>query len=216
MINPSDRKTQSERKLYLNEIRINSQLPELEDSTQISLRRSQEIRERVVVLFINCMVAFDQISGEQAVTFFHRFGLLKSLTNKERSFLDSLSDEEKLDESWKCEGILVMLWVLRKAQELPFPDHLCNLNDIPTDNWPVQNLETNPISFIQEAASLRDKEEILDQYDLHFRLNWARLDAEARDQHYENMNARVVYERQYAFNWLLRRKDQNWDDITST
>jgi hypothetical protein len=66
-----------------------------------------------------------------------------------------------------------------------------------------------------DGAALRPTSEILDAFDLHFRLHWAARQA-VQVEHTEppvGLDLGVLQERRHAENWLVRFEDAEWDDV---
>jgi hypothetical protein len=64
------------------------------------------------------------------------------------------------------------------------------------------------------SARLRPVGEILDALDLCFRLHWALTEARVNDgPEVKGVEGGAVLERHYAFNWLTRFQEANWDDV---
>ena len=121
--------------------------------------------------------------------------------------------EKKTRESWKYEGIYVLLWALNQVDELYFPAGMINMDDLKIRDYPIGK-DKDPKDFINSALSIREKAEILDANDLYYRLDWACVDARLKNTTPEGVNPAVVYERHYALNWLINYSDQDWDDVS--
>ena len=68
----------------------------------------------------------------------------------------------------------------------------------------------------ENSVTLKSKQEILDELDKTYRMNWACVDARIKGQAPTgNINPSVIYERHYALNWLTKYHDQNWDNVTT-
>jgi hypothetical protein len=68
----------------------------------------------------------------------------------------------------------------------------------------------------RQRATLRSKQEVLDQADLILRLGWACDDARmAQKLAPGNLNPEIVVERHHTLNWLIRYLNQEWDDVTT-
>ena len=209
----SERKEKNERILSQRGIKINKHLPCIEDENTTKIRSSIEIAQRVTVLAVTNMVAFNAIPGEEAIDYLKTNKLWYLVTPDEKAFLADPSDEKKTIETWKSEAIWVLMWALNKIEDLGFPDHLCNLNDIPYNHYPVGK-DKDPHNFINFAGEPRTKSEIIDANDLYYRFHWACVDARINNKSIEELNPDVVYERHYALNWLINYMDQEWDDIS--
>jgi hypothetical protein len=207
------RKTASEKVLADRQININTGMPVVAYAAETTLRTLQEIAERVVVLAMTTTVAFGSLSGEAAMHYLVQHKLQHAVTPRELAFLQNPTDELKNQETWKCECIWVLMWALQVVDELPFPDTLANLNDIPAEKYPVGD-NKNPLDFIEKMTTLRSKSEILDANDLYYRLDWACVDARLTKQEMTAAHPGVVYERHYALNWLINYRNQPWDEVT--
>ncbi|HEU0126099.1 MAG TPA: DUF4272 domain-containing protein, partial [Flavobacterium sp.] len=122
-------------------------------------------------------------------------------------------DDRKMYETWKCEGIWTLTWALKKVETLDFPNEFCNLENISAENYPVGK-DKDPFDFINAVNEVRSKNEILDAADLYYRYNWACVDERIKGNQIEGINPGIVYERQYALNWLIHYMDQDWDHVT--
>lgn len=207
------RKEQSEKILQKKGIKINYNLPHIESEEETTIRTPAEIAQRTVVLAILNFVAFNGLTGEEAIKYLKKYNLFQFITPDEDDFLQNPTEEKKNKESWKCEGIWTLLWALKIVDDLGDPDEMCNLNDVPADKYPI-NQDRDPNLFIRNNLQSRTKSEILDANDLYYRMNWACVDARINGHEVKYLNSGVVYERQYALNWLINYMDQDWDDIS--
>lgn len=207
------RKYESEDVAINNKIKVNSHLPYIEDDNEVELRSAKAIAERVCVLAVTNFVAFDSLSGKEAIEYLKRYDLWQYVTPNELDFLENPTTEKKNQETWKCECIWTLMWALGKVEDLGFPDELCQLQEIPEDEYPVQ-AGKDPNDFINSITESRSVKEILDANDLYYRLDWACVDARLNNQEMTAVNPGVVYERHYALNWLINYMNEDWDDVT--
>lgn len=210
---PLSRKERSENILKKKGIKINYNLPHIEDESETNLRRPKEIGRRVSVLATVNLVAFNAMTGQQAIGYLKHYHLLQYLTPKEKEFLNNPTDELKNAETWKCEGIWVLLWALKVVDEIGSPAEMCDLNKVNQNTYPIGQ-DKDPNLFIDRIESSRSKTEILDANDLYYRLDWTCVDARINNVQLDNLHQGVVYERHYALNWLVNYMDQEWDDIS--
>ncbi|OJJ14557.1 hypothetical protein BKI52_42795 [marine bacterium AO1-C] len=208
-----ERKTHNEEILQTHQIKVNQNLPVIADEESVQLRSPQAIAERVALLAVTNIVAFNQMTGEQATDYLKKFNLWDKATPKEVDFLQNPTDERKAYETWKCEGIWTLLWALNVVPDLNFPDKLANLNDVPPAQYPI-GPDKNPNDFIAQIAEARSKAAILNANDLYYRINWACVDARLGGKEISQVNPGVVYERHYALNWLINYRNQPWDEVT--
>jgi len=112
--------------------------------------------------------------------------------------------------SQRMEACWLLLWALRLIPNLSRPDNFANserANEI---------IDTRSIDQFLIEAKLRDKSDILDALDLHFRYHWAVVDAELYGKKPPTgLQPDVVYQRHYALNWLTQFRDEDWDEITT-
>lgn len=207
------RKEKNEKILEENAIKINRNLPCIESEEETTLRTPKEIAQRVSALAVVNLVAFNSISPEEATEYLQNYNLWDFTTENEKEFLANPTDDKKANESWKCEGIWVLMWALNKIETLDFPDEFCDLENIDPDNYPVGQ-DKDPNIFIDSIVSIRSKSEILDANDLYYRFNWACVDDRINGREIEGINPGIVYERQYALNWLINYMEQDWDSVT--
>jgi hypothetical protein len=208
-----ERKAKNEEILERENIKINKHLPCVESERETTIRSAKEIAERVSVLAVTNLVAFNSISSEEAVDYLQNYKLWESVTEGEKEFLANPTDDRKMYETWKCEGIWTLMWALKKVDALDFPNEFCDLGNISSENYPVAK-DKDPFEFINAVHEVRSKKEILDAADLYYRYNWACVDERINGRQIENINPGIVYERQYALNWLIHYMDQDWDNVT--
>lgn len=209
-----ERKKVSEKILKEQGIKVNEKLPESISEAEVKLRTHQEIAERIVALALTNLVAFKNISGEQAIAYAKKHNISGFLTEKEIAFLENPTPEKMNHETWKCESIWVLSWALNNVAEIPFPDTLVNLAEIPEESYPIGS-KTDPLSFVRSISQLRSKAEILNANDLYYRMNWACVDARVKEEKVEVIHPGITYERHYALNWLINYRDQDWDDVST-
>ncbi|MBO9631531.1 MAG: DUF4272 domain-containing protein [Chitinophagaceae bacterium] len=208
-----ERKSRSEEILKANHVKLNTNLPCLKAEADTHIREAKEIAQRVVVLALTNLVAFNEITADIAKQYLTDFQLWDLVTLKEKDFLEDPTEEKKSYETWKCEGIWTLLWAINKVEHLPFPSTLCSLGDIPAGNYPVRS-DKDPNDFIKSVTAARSKAEIMDAADLYYRMDWACVDARLKGQQITELHPGVVFERHYALNWLVRYLDQQWDDVS--
>jgi hypothetical protein len=207
------RKEQTEAFLTAKGIKINLHLPHVEGEDETVVRPATEAAIRVTMLTVTNLVAFNTIDAKEAIDYLEHYNLVRYLTPDEKDFLANPTDDRKNQETWKCECIWVLLWYLNIVDDLEFPDHLCDLNTIDQNHYPIHP-DRDPNDFIKRDWQARSKAEVLDATDLYYRMNWACVDARINGQSIDIINSDVVYERQYALNWLVNYMNQEWDDIS--
>jgi len=207
------RKEKTEKILKNKGIKVNVNLPRVESENETTIREPKEIARRVTILATTNMVAYNRITGTQAIEYLKKYKLWKFVTPNEKSFVNNPTDEQKNQETWKSEGIWVLMWALKNVDEIEFPNKMVDLNKIPPEKYPIGE-EKDPNKFINSFNEIRSKSEILDVMDLYYRLDWACVDARINNREINKVLSGVVYERHYALNWLVNYMEQKWDDIS--
>ena len=87
------------------------------------------------------------------------------------------SDKERVEHSWKIEGLNVLLWSLSKFDDLSLPISMCDFEHIED----LPDLSVDPAEWIAKSK-LRNTEQILNEVDLTYRIHWATRDAELNNK----------------------------------
>lgn len=209
----ASRKSHNETLLQSLGIRVNKNLPCIESEAETTHRSTKEIAERAVALAITNLVAFNGMTGEQALEYLQKYNLLNLATPNEIDFLQNPTDERKNAETWKCEGIWTLLWALGIIPDLGSAADMCNLNNIEPSKYPIVR-DQNPSEFINKSFQPKSKKEILDMADLYYRIDWACVNARLKGEEMMEANPGVVYERHFALNWLIGYQGVEWDEIS--
>ncbi len=207
------RKERSEAILKVKGIKVNSSLPCIDAESETLIRTPKEIATRLCILAVTNFVANNVIPADIAIAYLQQYDLWAQTTPAEKEFLGHPTEERKNTESWKSECIYTLMWALGKIDELNFPYQLCDLNDIPEQDYPV-GAGKDPNTFINSISKTRSAAEILDANDLYYRIDWACIDVRLANVQLEEAISGVVYERHYALNWLIRYGEQDWDDVS--
>jgi hypothetical protein len=199
---------------FLKELKVPTleHLPLVEDFKEAQFRNDREVAERCIILYGIIFVVHGEASGEEMTDYLKEFDLWDKVSPNERKFLENKnpSDQDKVEHSWKIESLNVLLWSLNKFDDLELPINMCDFEHIED----LPDLSVDPTEWI-EKSRLRNKEEILNQVDLIYRIHWATRDAELNNKIIPgNFHPGIVFERHYALNWLVVYADE-WDDITT-
>ncbi|WP_199736685.1 DUF4272 domain-containing protein [Fibrisoma montanum] len=185
-------------------------LPCIIADEELQPRTKQDIVQRTIALAI---VAVKAEGLEDAIVqeVIRRFDAAPFFSPVERAFIDIAqpTDDDRLRFVWRYESLWVLLWALSFVDDLAFPDQIC---DVPATASIIQR--TGDYASMLAQATLRSPATLLDQADITYRLDWACVNARVMGQPAPaGLNASVVYERHYAFNWLTRYMDQPWDEV---
>jgi len=212
MLTSAERKARSEEICRRENIPVNPHLPLVEDELASTLRSLEEVAWRAMCL---CLVAMKGEGMEQpkVIEIITELGLANLLTPQESNFVfgGESSQEDFSKFSWRYESYWVLLWALGYLNELGKPDQVCDVERAVKTLWEYKR----PELFIAKAK-LRAHSEILDELDLVYRYDWACVDARLKGEDIPGkLHAGVVYERHYAFNWLVSYMEQEWDDVST-
>ena len=207
------RKARSLRRLRELGVRVPEGIPPVIGETEADLRPASEVAKRAMALFLVAVRAevIAQRRGPSAGELKDRLPLAaEAVSPAEEAFLEAAEPDEKQVPifSWRYELLLALQWALGMVPDLPLPTEVCDVPPLAR-----RMFDANAERFAGDAI-LRTAGEILDALDLHYRLHWAvrqaRLDKKPVPG---GIEGGVVYERHYAFNWLVRFEDAEWDAV---
>jgi Domain of unknown function (DUF4272) len=211
MTDPEKRKKRSEEMLKAQGIPINPSLPPIESEEETVPRSAQDIAKRVVGL---CAVALrgEGLKQQEIIDLLKGKDVWAFVTPEEKKFLlkKRPARQEMINFKWRYESLWVLLWALRRVEDLGAPISICNV-----ERAVRMVLEIPSEDFIRRAKS-RPISELLDEADLIYRYDWAVVDARLKGEEAPgNLDPGVVYERHYALNWLIGYMGQVWDDVAT-
>jgi hypothetical protein len=216
---PKDHKlTGEERKEYSNKflkqkgVPVLEHLPLVEDYREAKFRNEKEVAKKAVVLYGLIYVAHGEKTSKEMIDYFKKYNLWNSVSPEERQYLEkeNKTSEDNNPMTWRIENLNVLLWALGNFQTLSFPTTICNFSNY--SNLP--DLEVDPTPWI-ENSKLRNKEDILNQTDLIYRIHWATRDAGLKGKTMPaGLSEDIVMERHFALNWLTVYAE-DWDEITT-
>ena len=202
------RKANTESFLNTKGIKVNSNLPCIANSKNISVRTKEEIINRAYALMV--IAAYGEgvkkeqlqkpISDKQIVDF----------SPKEQSVLNiaEMNDQQQAYCTWRYESLYTLLWALNIVPAIKYPSEICDVQEVVS-----AILQPTRSEFI-EKSKLRSTEEILNELDKTYRMNWACVDARIKGEEVNgSLNASIIYERHYALNWLIKHQNQEWDNV---
>jgi len=183
-------------------------LPVIETEAEAKRRSTEEVALRAIALWIVALKGAG-LERKEVENLVKKYDIVNAFTPKERKFIQSpvVSEDERIQFTWRYECYWVMLWALGFVDDLGRPDAMCQ-----------------GVSFLRELgregflkkAKLRPAHEILDAADLIYRYHWATDDARINNRDPPSgLDPGVVAERHYALNWLVGYSDQEWDDVTT-
>ena len=207
------RKSQTEKILAKNNIPFIEHLPLIEEESEAKIRKPNEIAERILILTYLSYVAEVPKDKKIVIDFLKKYNLWSKVSIHEKELFEksTLTEHEKVEISWKCEAIWVLLWSINKVEKLEMPNETINVEEILAR---IPHLFHYPEEFIK-TAKVRSTSEILDMSDLIYRIHWAVRDAYLNQKSAPgNMDEEIVMERHLAINWITYYTD-DWDDVTT-
>jgi len=206
-----DRKAKSDQFLLDHNIKLNKNLPYIESSENVMLRSLPEVIDRAYALLIMAVLGEGGVEKERLnATIADKKITSFSPREKEVYAMNELDDSTRAYATWRYESLNVLLWALGKIETLVYPSEICNVGEV------VGGMLKPSREEFTNAAQLKSKEEILDELDKTYRMNWACVDARIKGEvPTGNINPSVLYERHYALNWLTRYLNQDWDKVST-
>lgn len=202
------RKAWAEDVLRAEGVPINPHLPMIESEAQITLRRPQEVADRLLALAL-VAVKGEGLEHDRVQAIIAERDAAALFTPAERAFIDTPEPamHDRIQFSWRYEAAWVLLWALRHFDGvLGVPRETC-------DPAAVAEMVCNRPNLA--GKGLRRANDILNEADLIYRYHWAVRQAgiDGKDPP-AGLNPGVVMERHHALNWLIGYDDgAEWDDV---
>ncbi|CAN5374086.1 DUF4272 domain-containing protein [soil metagenome] len=205
-----ERKQETEIYLKGLDIPFNLGLPPIEEEEEAVIRTATDIAKRIFILVYLGVYSEDGDRSE-ITEFFKSEELWDSVSEYEKKLLSKkkLTEKDKINISWRSEGIYLMLWAINKIDDLGLPIEQCDIGEL-LDLLP--NAFESTKDFVQNSTA-RPIREILDKSDLIYRLHWAVREADSNDEDIPgDIDTGIIQEWHYAINWITYY-DENWDEI---
>ncbi|NJS38323.1 MAG: DUF4272 domain-containing protein [Rhodobacteraceae bacterium] len=205
------RKDRSITQLLAEGVPVLYSLPGIETTATSPRRDPEEVIQRTIALAI---VAVKGETGDHAMglALIDQFDAAGYFTPAEQAFMDNPArdQQDRIQFTWRYEGVHVMLWALGIYDELGRPDQI---TDVPLLAETLRDLGPEGL---RAKARLRPQDQLLDAADLIYRYDWAVVSARLKGEDAPaGLDGGVVYERHYALNWLIGYMGQAWDDIST-
>lgn len=186
-------------------------LPVIKTVATSTRRTGEEVVQRCLALAV---VAVKGETGDHALaqSLITQFRAKNYFSPREQAFVDAPNptEQERVDHTWRYEGVEVLLWALGIYDQLARPDQIC---DVPRLAGVLRDLGPKGL---RRRARLRPQDQILDAADLAYRYHWAVVNARVTQKPVPtDLVPGVTYERLYALNWLIGYNNAAWDDITT-
>jgi hypothetical protein len=200
-------------------IYVTEWLPLIEGEEEAHFRTVQEVALRAAALLTVALHAevlmTESMDVKKARSYSDNvtktFGCNSAFSPEEKAFLKNKSPEERevIRFSWQYECLSVMLWALGLIEELSFPDRICDVGAS------VRIMSGhNSLEKLIAASTLRSHDELLDQADLIYRMDWGCVDARIKGLPMpRKLEGGVVMERHKCLNWLIGTDNAEWDNV---
>jgi len=178
------------------------------------VRDAEQIARRALALFSTVSLAF-QAPREDILNWLKSEGLWSELSPSELEFVSAERPTRKqiINASWKSEALIVLLWAIRKIDQLPAPNEQCDTALFKLHLPPF--VEMSVSSFISEAAR-RSDDILIDMADHILQLHWRARDARLHNRPMPpDLDIEVIQERHHAINWVIGYDGAPWDDVTT-
>jgi hypothetical protein len=178
------------------------------------VRSPEVVAERALALFAAVGRAFGSPSTEIAA-WLTEHALWPCLTESEVRFVNAeeMDSRDRINFSWQCERLVVLLWALKKVATLPPMTEQCDASVFQDALPPYASISVH--DFVRDAK-LRPDDELNKMCDFIYDLHW-----HARDGQLNNrppgkpVDAEIVQERHHAINWIVGYCSLPWDEVTT-
>ncbi len=207
------RKLETEKLLKKLNIPFIDHLPLIEEENEAKIRTAQEIAERILILtYLNYILEVPE-DKEKVIDFLESYNLWDNVSSEEKELFkkSNLTEQESINISWRSEAIWILLWTIKKVDNLELPIEQANISEIVSK---LPDFLSDPKDFI-DNVEIRPTSEILDISDLTYRLHWATRNTDLNNQPMPaNLSLSIIIERHYAINWVTYYAD-DWDEVTT-
>jgi hypothetical protein len=207
------RKAATEEALAKRGISVPASLPPVVSEIEVDLRSPREFAARCAALFA-CARRAESLKSTSPLPVeeirARMPGAFEGMSPKERAFMEvsAPAQQQIVNHLWRYESLAGLAWALGITGELPFPSGIC---DVPAL---ARAMRERILGEPPADARLQPLGAVLDALDLHFRLHWATTDARVKKvAPPQGLEPGVIFERHYAFNWLTRFQDADWDEV---
>lgn len=205
LMTPVDAKQRSEQQLRQLGVRVNQDLPLVEELSELSPRNAQEVMSRAFVLCYVIGVGHGR-PGKEMLERVRKASLESALSPQEQEWLAAkkLSPQTRGEVAWLVESVQACAWALGLVELHPLkhaPDELADHFLSPA---------IDPAARIQEAR-LRPMEELYAQADLFYRLHWAARQAQVDGTPFPEPEISVRMRRR-ALDWIVG-VPYEWDEV---
>lgn len=228
ILTPEERRTKTIEKLKKLEIAYNPNLPLMESSENVKLKRAEEVTKRALGCMLCIQLACSIRNGENyaEVLLFvlqqlNKWNIsIEDLLPKERLLIqnkftknnntDEFNKQDIIDIIWTYETYYSLIWSLDLItdKELMDASNICNTERAMAISGMISEL------FYNKPCKLRNTEKILDMLDLFYCYHWACVEKQIKPEtEIGKLNPEVVAERRRGLEWLIS-EEKDWNAIS--
>jgi hypothetical protein len=187
---------------------------EMEDFPLDEVRDTHTIARRALALFGVVGLALGAPKND-ILDWLKVEGLWDQLSPSELAYVSATEPtrKQKVEATWWSERLIVLLWALKKVEQLPAPDEQCDTALFQEVLPPFADMSV--AEFITSSRRLSE-DELLNMADKIMDLHW-----KARDTEIDSIQAppvvdiEIIQERHHAINWVIGYEGLSWDEVTT-
>ena len=178
------------------------------------IRDAKAIARRTLALFGTVGISLG--AGRDEVSQWLRVSdLWDELSPMEIAYLSEATPTKKqrIDATWKSEGLIVLLWSLGKISRLPAPNEQCDTSIFQKLLPPYASISV--ADFIS-SAERRGDDDLLAMADELLDFHWQARDAKINGRETPpHLDIEIIQERHHAINWVIGYDGLPWDEVTT-
>lgn len=185
-----------------------------EDLLPDEIRDAKAIAKRALALFGTVRLALGA-PRKDVVSWLREEDLWGELSPSELAYVSAHTPSKKqgINASWKSEGLIVLLWALKKIDTLPAPKDQCDTAQFKQILPPYTTVSV--AEFISSAERQPD-DVVLNMADELMSLHWAARDAQFHGRPIPpHLDIEIIQERHHAINWVIGYGGLPWDEVTT-
>src|SRR5690554_4207335 len=186
------RKQETEKFLKSINVPFIEHLPMIEEENEVRIRKPNEIAERILILTYLNYVSEEPNDQQEVIDFLKSNQLWDKVSQDEKKLFKSkkLTQQEKINISWRSEAIWVLLWAINKIEKIELPIEQVEISEIVSK---LPEFLSDPNDFIR-TATIKPTSVILDFSDLIYRIHWATRNAELNNEEPVEFDSSIVVE----------------------
>ncbi len=167
---------------------------------KLNIRHPSEVAQRALAILAILDRTYT-LDACPALEWVYACGAHKHFTEAEKKFYfaKKVSDRDRQDFGWLSESLAVLLWSMGYLDNLPGLHQRFTLANMPY----LEHITSSPAQFLADAC-LRSVDDLMVAEEQHYQAHWLVLNAESATRVLcEQVDPEIIYERRYAFSWLV-------------